>query len=94
METTQEKARVDVRIEPLRGLALVLEIVGGVGRTLGLTLLWGLEIVRDSYFRQLGSSQRPPAPQTRERVSSGPAKETTHHPGALAVPPIFLKHLR
>jgi hypothetical protein len=53
METTQEKARVDVRIEPLRGLPLVMEVAGGIGRTLGLTLLWGLEIVRDSYFRQL-----------------------------------------
>ena len=53
METTQEKAPVDLRIEPLRGLPLILEVVGGVGRTLGLTLLWGLEIVRDSYFRQL-----------------------------------------
>ena len=53
METTQEKARVEVNIEPLRGLPLILEVAGGVGRTLGLTLLWGLEIVRDSYFRQL-----------------------------------------
>ena len=53
METTQEKARVEVNVEPLRGLPLILEVAGGVGRTLGLTLLWGLEIVRDSYFRQL-----------------------------------------
>ena len=53
MESTEEKARVDVRIEPLRGLPLALEIAGGIGRTLGLTLLWGLEIVRDSYFRLL-----------------------------------------
>jgi hypothetical protein len=53
MDTTEEKARVEVRIQPLRGLPLVTEIAGGVGRTLGLTLLWGLEIVRDSYFRQL-----------------------------------------
>jgi hypothetical protein len=53
MVTTQEKARVEVRIEPLRGMPLVTEIVGGVGRALGLTLLWGLEIVRDSYFRLL-----------------------------------------
>lgn len=53
METTQEKAPVEVRIEPLRGLRLISEVLGGVGRTLGLTLLWGLEIVRDSYFRQL-----------------------------------------
>jgi hypothetical protein len=53
METTQEKARVEVRVEPLRGLPLMLEVAGGVGRSLGLTLLWGLEIVRDSYFRLL-----------------------------------------
>jgi hypothetical protein len=53
METAQEKAPVEVRIQPLRGLPLALEIAGGVGRTLGLTLLWGLEIVRDSYFRLL-----------------------------------------
>jgi hypothetical protein len=53
METTQEKAPVEVRIEPLRGLPLVVEILGGIGRSLGLTLLWGLEIIRDAYFRQL-----------------------------------------
>ncbi|HZC45752.1 MAG TPA: hypothetical protein VE243_04705 [Candidatus Acidoferrum sp.] len=53
MDTTEEKARVEVRIQPLRGLPLAAEIAGGVGRTLGLTLLWGLEIVRDSYFRLL-----------------------------------------
>jgi hypothetical protein len=53
METTEEKTRVDVPVEELRGMPLVMEVVGGVGRTLGLTLLWGLEIVRDSYFRLL-----------------------------------------
>jgi hypothetical protein len=55
MESGEEKARVEVRIQPLRGRELALEIVGGIGRTLGLTLLWGLEIVRDSYFRLLDS---------------------------------------
>jgi hypothetical protein len=53
MEAGEEKARVEVRIEPLRGMPLIMEVVGGVGRVLGLTLLWGLEIVRDSYFRLL-----------------------------------------
>ncbi|MGA7870552.1 MAG: hypothetical protein WCA22_06605 [Candidatus Binatus sp.] len=53
MEATEEKARVEVRIQPLRGFELFKEVAGGVGRTLGLTLLWGLEIVRDSYFRLL-----------------------------------------
>ena len=53
METAEEKAHVEVRIQPLSGLALVNEVVGGVGRALGLMLLWGLEIARDSYFRLL-----------------------------------------
>jgi hypothetical protein len=53
MESAEEKTPVEVRIQPLRGRELALEIVGGIGRTLGLTLLWGLEIVRDSYFRVL-----------------------------------------
>jgi hypothetical protein len=53
MESAEEKAPVEVRVQPLRGRELALEIVGGIGRTLGLTLLWGLEIVRDSYFRVL-----------------------------------------
>jgi hypothetical protein len=69
METSQEKARVEVRIEPLRGLPLVMEVVGGVGRSLGLTLLWGLEIVRDSYFRLLDRLNVRPR---RKRASAFP----------------------
>jgi len=69
METSQEKARVEVRIQPLRGLPLVWEVVGGVGRSLGLTLLWGLEIVRDSYFRQLDRLNVRPR---RKRASAFP----------------------
>jgi len=53
METVEDKARVELHIERLRGLALIQEIAGAVGRALGLTLLWGLELVRDSYFRLL-----------------------------------------
>jgi hypothetical protein len=53
MEPGEEKARVEIQIQPLRGLDLAKEIIGGIGRTAGLTLLWGLEIVRDSYFRLL-----------------------------------------
>ena len=61
MESGEEKARVEVRIQPLHGRELALEIVGGIGRTLGLSLLWGLEIVRDSYFRLLDRlNVRPP----------------------------------
>jgi hypothetical protein len=53
METREEKASVEVRITPLSGRELVLEVAGGVGRALGLTLFWGLEIIRDAYFRVL-----------------------------------------
>ena len=81
MEPTQEKAPVELRVEPLRGSRLVLEVVGGVGRTLGLTLLWGLEIVRDSYFRQLDrlnvrprhkrASAFPPGQPKKQRIIPG-----------------------
>jgi hypothetical protein len=53
METGEEKVQVHVEVEPLRGAELVKEVAGGVGRALGLTLLWGLEIVRDAYFNVL-----------------------------------------
>jgi hypothetical protein len=53
MDHAEEKAPVEVRVQPLSGGELALEIVGGIGRTLGLTLFWGLEIVRDFYFRML-----------------------------------------
>jgi len=53
METREEKAPVEVHIAPFSGRELVLEVAGGVGRALGLTLFWGLEIIRDAYFRVL-----------------------------------------
>lgn len=76
MGTSEEKARVEVSIEPLRGSVLVKEIVGAVGRALGLTLLWGLEIVRDSYFRVLDRlNVRPP----RKRASAFPPGRPKKH---------------
>jgi hypothetical protein len=53
METRDEKVPVEVRVTPLTGRELVTEVAGGVGRALGLTLFWGLEIIRDAYFRVL-----------------------------------------
>jgi hypothetical protein len=53
MEIGEEKVPVEVRITPLGRGELVKEIAGGVGRALGLTLFWVLEIVRDAYFRVL-----------------------------------------
>lgn len=69
METAEDKARVEIRIQPLRGLPLVKEVAGAVGRALGLTLLWGLEIVRDSYFRVLDRLNVRPR---RKRASAFP----------------------
>jgi len=69
METAEDKARVEVRIQPLRGARLVGEVAGGVGRALGLTLFWGLEIVRDSYFRLLDRLNVRPR---RKRASAFP----------------------
>jgi hypothetical protein len=76
-EATEEKARVEVRIQPLRGLPLALEIVGGVGRTLGLTLLWGLEIVRDSYFRLLDRLNVRPRHKRASAFPPGQPKKRT-----------------
>jgi len=69
METSEQKASIEIRIEPLRGLPLVKEVAGAVGRALGLTLLWGLEIVRDSYFRLLDRLNVRPR---RKRASAFP----------------------
>jgi len=78
MESTEEKARVEVRIQPLRGLELATEIAGGIGRTLGLTLLWGLEIVRDSYFRLLDRLNVRPRHKRASAFPPGqPKKRTT-----------------
>jgi hypothetical protein len=76
MESGQEKARVEVRIQPLRRSELALEIVGGIGRTLGLTLFWGLEIVRDSYFRLLDRLNVRPR---RKRASAFPPGQPKKH---------------
>ncbi len=69
METAEDKARVEIRIQPLRGLPLVKEVAGAVGRALGLMLLWGLEVVRDSYFRVLDRLNVRPR---RKRASAFP----------------------
>ena len=69
MENSEEKGRVEVQIERLGGLHLIQEVAGGVGRALGLALLWGLEIVRDSYFRVLDRLNVRPR---RKRASAFP----------------------
>jgi hypothetical protein len=69
METREEKVPVEVRVTPLSRGELVKEVAGGVGRALGLTLFWGLEIVRDAYFRLLDRLNVRPR---RKRASAFP----------------------
>ena len=75
MESAEEKPPVEVRIQPLRGPELALEIVGGIGRALGLTLFWGLEIVRDSYFRVLDRLNVRPRRRRASAFPPGQAKK-------------------
>jgi hypothetical protein len=70
MESGEEKARAEVEIERLGGRRLIQEIGGAVGRALGLTLFWGLEIVRDSYFRLLDRLNV--RPRRKRRASAFP----------------------
>lgn len=78
METGEEKVQVQVQVAPLRGRALVIEVAGGVGRALGLTILWGLEIVRDTYFRALDQLNVRPRRKRASAFPPGQPKKRTH----------------
>jgi hypothetical protein len=78
MESGEEKAPVHVHVTPLRGRELVIEVAGGVGRALGLTLLWGLEIVRDKYFRMLDRLNVRPRRKRASAFPPGQPKKRTH----------------
>jgi hypothetical protein len=54
MATTEEtRPAAPLEIEQLSTLSYLSEVVQGTGITLGLGILWGLEIVRNAYFRLL-----------------------------------------
>ena len=54
MATTEEtRPPAPLEIEQLSTLSYLSEVVQGIGITLGLGILWGLEIVRNAYFRLL-----------------------------------------
>jgi len=54
MATTEEtRPPAPLEIEQLSTLSYLSEVVQGTGITLGLGILWGLEIVRNAYFRLL-----------------------------------------
>ncbi len=53
METGHEQQPITIEIKPLRGGSFVKEVARGVGVSLGMALLWGLELIRNGYFRML-----------------------------------------
>lgn len=53
METTEETRPAQVEIEQLSRLQYFNELAHGIGIALGMGILWGLEIVRNAYFRLL-----------------------------------------
>jgi len=51
--TEETRPAAPLEIEQLSTLSYLSEVVQGIGITLGLGILWGLEIVRNAYFRLL-----------------------------------------
>lgn len=45
--------KTELELERLTKIDLLLQIIRGVAVTLGLTLLWSMEAVRDRFFRLL-----------------------------------------
>jgi len=80
MEAGEEKVQVHVEVAPLRGAELVKEVAGGVGRALGLTLLWGLEIIRDAYFNVLDRLNV--RPRHKRASAFPPGRPKKHTPAA------------
>ena len=69
METTEETRPTPLPVEQLSTLSYLSEVAQGIGITLGLGILWGLEIVRNSYFRLLERLNLKPR---RRRASAFP----------------------
>jgi len=75
-----EPAPSKLEIERLSVAEYFQEMLLGVARTLGLGLLWGLEVVRDSYFRLLDRMNVRPRRHTRASAfpPGRPRKRTTN----------------
>lgn len=69
METTEDTHPAPLEIEQLSTLSYFSEVAQGTGLTLGLAILWGLETVRNSYFRLLDRLNIKPR---RKRASAFP----------------------
>jgi hypothetical protein len=77
MATTEEtRPAAPLEIEQLSTLNYLSEVVQGVGIALGLGILWGLEIVRNAYFRLLDRFNLKPR---RRRASAFPPGRPKKH---------------
>ena len=77
MATTEEtRPPAAIEIEQLSRLSYLSELVQGIGITLGLGILWGLEIVRNAYFRLLERLNLKPR---RRRASAFPPGRPKKH---------------
>jgi hypothetical protein len=77
MATTEEtRPAAPLEIEQLSSLGYLSEVAQGIGITLGLGILWGLEIVRNAYFRLLDRLNLKPR---RRRASAFPPGRPKKH---------------
>ncbi len=76
METTQEPCPVELEVERLSKPGYVKEVIQGIGLTLGMGILWALEIVRNAYFRMLDRLNVKPR---RKRASAFPPGRPRKH---------------
>jgi hypothetical protein len=77
MATTEEtRPPAPLEIEQLSTLSYLSEVVQGIGITLGMGILWGLEIVRNAYFRLLERLNLKPR---RRRASAFPPGRPKKH---------------
>ena len=77
MATTEEtRPAAPFEIEQLSRLSYLSELVQGIGITLGMGILWGLEIVRNAYFRLLERLNLKPR---RRRASAFPPGRPKKH---------------
>jgi hypothetical protein len=78
METAPEQPAVKINPERLPAGNYLKEVARGIGVLLGLGLLWGLEIVRDAYFKTL--DRLGVKPRSNRRASAFPPGQPKKHP--------------
>jgi|GEM_PF-1167135 len=77
MDTTHEPSPVNLEIEQLTTWGFVKELIQGIGLTLGMTILWVLEVFRNAYFRMLDRLNV--KPRRRKRASAFPPGRPRKH---------------